>query len=446
MENEETGTNPMPADAALATREPSKPESVLAALAAEDLTIPDDVSSDAIALPLEEVSKLGAKFSSLAVKQNSSLTYLQAVDSAGRTIPVTELAEASDGLGFRGFIQDAGGKITEQAHFEQVAPVIDPSTALMAFALMSVNRKIDGVQKSVDKLARDFDLKQQADMRSALQELMNDARDYTFNSGNEHFRHKALQASRNTRELAGSRILYLGAQLERELAESQKRVHTRGAVDKRTGEMANRLGEYQLSVQAYNAAGFFEVVLQESFEPEYLAEVKKRLRKVDAAYRNLYSRCYEALEEFEGSSVEARVSGVGVGAAKGLGGFVSKTPVGKHTGVDDALEDLGETWETKAEATRDALLGKLREVKSTGVAGYIRSIDELDAVHNQPVALLADKDNLYLLPIDGDGELATGSGTAGRFRLFVRHVLRSVRAALQRVLNRMRLFGARKTE
>ena len=398
--------------------------------------------SQATPMPFTEVASLGSAFSSLVTQVVSSETYLRAVDDNNNPISVRALTPASNGLGYRSTVQGEDGKYIQQATLQNVSTVIDPSTALMALSLMAMNQKIDDVQKSIDKLAYNFELEKQATIRSALTELENDARDYAYNSGDDLFRQKALNAARRTRELAGSCIIVLDEKTANEIDEirSSHHFHTSRETQEHAGNLVSLLGQYQLALQTHNLACFIEVVAQQNFDSRYLVLVRERLAERDNAYRKLYGQCCDALEGFTDKQVGACLTDASAGAAKGLGGLLAKTPVEKRIGVGETLEEAGEAWQRKSKAKRmDLLEDKLSIVRPGGIDSYVRSLDELEAAHGSPMAVLAYDNALYLVPArkNDNVELDAGPDKTGGIRRLMRRWVQRVCSALRRLFARI---------
>ena len=370
-------------------------------------------------MPLGDIAALGTGFSSLAAQLqeaqggSSTLTAFVPTDGKGNLLEASQLYQKADGSGLLGaYHSTTGNQIVGQASWQRVdvvqssASAMNLSMAFMALALVTVNRKLDNLQGSLDSLMRYEELRDMAELRGKLKSLMSDTRNYVYNSDNELFRNGANDLAKDTRTLAEERITFLQTRIEDELAKVS-RVHTSGAVrrlltgDKGTTGIVDELGEYQLALRAYNYAYFILVVLQQNFAPDYLASVKAELHEHDVAYRKLYARCFDEASALCLSAADSVASGVLAGAAKGLGRALSKTPVGTHTSVDGMLVGAGDALERADNAASDKLLAELRVVAGTSTADYIASLEELEAAHNGPVIVLADAENLYLLPAEG---------------------------------------------
>ena len=73
-------------------------------------------------------------------------------------------------------------------------------------------------------------------------------------------------------------------------------------------------------------------------------------------------------------------------------------PVGKRTPIDEALEGAGEGISRFNDRQSEKLMTKLHQAKTPDVAPFRQSVMEIDALHNQPVGIAVDAENIYILP------------------------------------------------
>ena len=390
-------------------------------LSPDDLAMPTALSQAApeVALPLADLAALGSGFSSVAAQvqaistqaaaTGSGTVLLAVTDSAGNALAPSVLNAAKDGSGLLGSYIGADG--LAQARFHEVSTsalasgtsvVFNPSMVLMAVSVMAISRKLDKLQTSINELQRYFEIKDMAELRAGLSTLMSDVKKYPINCKDELFVRNAHVSAKATRRVAEKRIFQLQGLVGAERG-SLRRLHTRGDVAKLADSISSHLQEYQLALQAYNYSSFAMIVLQGSFDEANLHSVRAELREHDQDYRELYTSCYDEIENASKSSTSEKLRGGLAGVAGGLSSLVAKTPVGDRTSIDEALADASVGLDLSNREKHQEVMDRLRTVKDTNVADYLESIDQLQAVNTNAVAYIADGETLYLVPMQEEG-------------------------------------------
>ena len=172
----------------------------------------------------------------------------------------------------------------------------------------------------------------------------------------------------------------------------------RASVEALLSELVDHLAEYRLAIYAHALSSFLEPLLSRNNDATYLRSVSKRISAHGLAYRELYTECYNAVEDGARSSLDSTVLGGIADAGKALGGFVSKTPLGKATPVDEALAGAGEEIGKFNEGLTDSLMAKLRSMSSPEVLPLQQGVEALASLREKPLSIAADSEALYLLP------------------------------------------------
>ncbi len=168
-------------------------------------------------------------------------------------------------------------------------------------------------------------------------------------------------------------------------------------VEKKTAEMVETLRDYQLASYLYSYATVVDVVLAGNFDRGYLESVSSKMNRYANDYLTLYNRCADAIERDSKGTIGAHVlHGIG-SVGGGLGKFIASTPIGDATLIDEALEDGSKALRSMS------MDGARRSVKALAQArlGFIRpfvdTVEEMDRLHNDPVLVAIDKENVYVL-------------------------------------------------
>lgn len=193
-------------------------------------------------------------------------------------------------------------------------------------------------------------------------------------------------------------IIHLRAQIRTKMGEKSP-VELRLAVGGRLDKVLDRLKEYQLATYTYSFAAFLEPMLSENFDEANLDAIAAKIGDRGNEYRELYTECYNAIEESSKGSADAVALRGASAAFAGLGAFVKQTPLGERTSVDEALEKAGRGVGSFNEGQTRSLMEKLLHAKAPNVLPFKQSLEVVNNLHNHPHQLAADGENVYLLPL-----------------------------------------------
>ena len=373
--------------------------------------VPTDIDIDltpAVKIPLDQIASLGTGFVSIPEQfrtftmQNNG-TLMEAFDKYGRQVNISELHTLHGSTDHIGSLPDPLTRIG-QARFREASGAsftapINPATIAMAVALSQINQKLDAIQQTQQEM---FDyLKQQdkAKLRGDLQTLVDMMDGYRFNWDNPTFRQNKHAKALDIRQDAEQSIIHLRAQIKTKLAEKSL-IANRFEISQRLDEVLDRLKEYQLSLYLYSFAAFAEVMMLENFDEDYLKAIAGKIEERSLQYRQVYTECYDTIESSSKMALDSAVLGGLSIAGKTLGGLIKNTPIGDLTPIDEALEGAGESIGSFNEDQTENLLEKLRLAKTPEVKAFSDSLASVNALYNKPTRLLADSENVYVLPFE----------------------------------------------
>ena len=168
-------------------------------------------------------------------------------------------------------------------------------------------------------------------------------------------------------------------------------------VKSKVQKLKEELKDYQLALYTYAFAAFLEIILLENFDAPFLESVKKRIEGYAFQYRTIYTECSYQIEKRSKSSVESMVAKSVAGFSKGVGKTIRKIPMVNKGPVDEALIFTGETVEKLADRKIDSAVGVLSEAKDNCTLPFIRNIEEVKKIYNEPMEVLFDGDGIYFL-------------------------------------------------
>ena len=363
-------------------------------------------------IPLGEIATLGAGLLPLSdslrtITQTITVPnngLLQAFDKLGNKVDIRTLLRFNDGTGIM------GSRLHPQNGFEQIrfreagsqaigvttSVPYDPTTLLVAAALMEINKKLDAIQETQQEMLDYIKQKDKAELRGSLETLASILNDYAFNWDNETFKvNKHIQAQ-EIRKQSEQSIIHRRAQIEGRLGKKGL-IHFDKDVRQQMASLIDELEEYRLSLYLYGFASFLEVMLLENFDAGYLNSVVARIEERSLSYREAYSRCYEIMESLANTSLETLAT-KGIAQVGGrLGKALSKTPLGRHTPIDTGLQDASKFLSESRDVGLSALMEQLHRLKVSDVKPFVDNIEKVNGLYNQPVELYLDEEAAYVL-------------------------------------------------
>ncbi|MBR3160177.1 MAG: hypothetical protein IKF14_13920 [Atopobiaceae bacterium] len=389
--------------------------------------IPDDLSnlpaipeeafdlSRAVKVPISEISALGVAFASLPAAfrtvtttanldiAGDNLCFL--FDAGGNPLPVdalqsfkNEAARLGSTLANGTFEQArhvAAGDISASVTSSSAAPY-DPTMLFLAVALMQVNQKLDSIsdmQKRMFAYAKERD---RAKLVAGFKILDDIKRNHRFNGDNAQWlstRHALVAGAWKDAETA----IELSRKQLGGMLEALGPVHIGMDVEKKTAEMVETLRDYQLASYLYSYATVVDVVLAGNFDRGYLESVSSKMNRYANDYLTLYNRCADAIERDAKGTIGAHVlHGIG-SVGGGLGKFIASTPIGDATLIDEALEDGSKALRSMSRDGARRSVKALAQAKPGFMRPFIDTVEEMDRLHNDPVLVAVDKENVYVL-------------------------------------------------
>lgn len=418
MEANQQDNGLVPADGEI---EASRKEEIARAAMSMSIDIPSsatDIEVDldkATKLPLGEMASLGTAFASLpeafrTVTQTVSISgegLLRATDKFGNPLDTGILQAFNDGSGLMGSFRDVSngfGQARLHTVASQTADVVstmpyDPTTLFMAAALMEINKKLDAIQETQQEMFEYLKNKDKARQRANLETLSDILGSYKYNWDNQKDRDANLVLVKSIRKDAREAIIQHRAEINGKLGKKSP-VHVDKDVKDKAAAVRSEFGEYRLAVYLYSFASFLEVMLAQKFDHEYLRDLSDGMDEYSIEYRQLYTRAYDLIEADADSSVRAMTLGGLSGAMGFLGKAIEKTPIGDLTPIDEALQGASKGIDKFSRGVKRDMMGRLADARSSDVRPFIESVEAVNRLYNEPTMLLANKDAIYVLPIE----------------------------------------------
>ena len=295
---------------------------------------------------------------------------------------------------FLGSLQTAAGTVGGgQARLTQLP--CDPTMIFMAVTLMNIERKLDSIQETQEEILDFLKSKEKAVQKGNLNTLMDVLSGYKHNWNNAQYKTANHNLVLSIKKDARASIELYRDQIAKKLQKKSLLLSDQ-KVNDMMKKVQEELKEYRLALYLYSFSSFLEVMLQEAFGESYLKEVMNRIEKYSYEYRSLYTDCYDILEKYSGSSIQANVLGGLSNVSKFMGDTISKIPVISKGQLDESLIAMSERLEQHNQKKSGKLLGEFVKVHDSTVLPFLENLRTISRVHNEPTAYLSDGENLYV--------------------------------------------------
>ena len=357
--------------------------------------------SDHTKLPLSKVYELGKEFESIAsavhelFSENGKTSGIYKI-----TIPKgTHLAEYKSGVGNLGTVLDSNNQIAGQAVLKPLA--FDPVTVLMIAALTNINQKLDAIQELQQDMMNFLVQKEKAELRGNLIFLSDILNNYRLNWNNDLYKNSSHIKVLDIRQTAEQKILFFRDQITTKL-NKRSFLHSDRDTQKQIDSIRSDLKEYQLALYTHGFSSFLDIMLVGNFESEYLKGIRKKIEGYSWQYRELYTKCYNQLEDYSETSIQSTLLKGLKSLSKATGSAIARTPAFNKKNVDEALSDAsaklaeaGDRLDKLGTQRTQKQLSKLVARSENCVTPFLENIDMLERLYNNSLSMAFDKDTVY---------------------------------------------------
>lgn len=355
-------------------------------------------------ISIKELSNLGGGFAVVATAVADAAMNASNTEGLYRCVfpeGVTgSLAMFKDQSGYLGTIMNENG-IAGQARWvpaegASVAMGIDPVTIAIGVALMSVNKKLDTIQKAQKEIIDFLNREKESKLKGAVNSLADIYESYSFNRDNENWKTSKLTVISTIKGDAESSMIFYRDSIIETLNNSKKLIHSNQATVKLQEELQHQFKCYGMALYIHSYATFLDVVLGENYKEDYLQNVSEKIKGNVYQYRVDYTEVYNQLSDYANSSAQKKLL-EGVGAfGKLTGKAVAKVPIVSKGLLDEALIAAGEKIEDFSGKHVDNVMEQFMENKDAGVQLFLDNIENINQLCNQKVDILFDNEVIYL--------------------------------------------------
>ncbi len=348
-------------------------------------------------LPLSRLAAYGTAFQPLATAVQTAVgrsggSGIYYVNTAGKTM--FQMKETNN---FIGSLQTPTGMVGG-GQAQMVPLAFDPTMLFMAAALANIEKKLDAIQDMQQQMMDFLIQKEKADLKGDLNFLFDVFNHYKYNWNNSMYKNSHYIKVLDIRQEAEKKIAFYREQI---IAKVNKKsfIHSDQTVHKQLQAVQDRFKDYQFALYLLGFSSFLEVMLLENFDADYLSGISAKLDNDSLKYRELYSKCYDEIEEYSSTSVQSSALKEIAKASSSVGKFVEKIPVISKGKVDEVLIAAGGKLDKINAGKLRKQMSALIEHQSNSIRQFIENINTINELYNKPVQLVVDKENLYIATI-----------------------------------------------
>lgn len=350
-------------------------------------------------IPLANLSALGVAFQPLTSAIQTAVSGaggsgIYFVNTMGKQMFTT-----NGGAEFIGSLRAAGGTVGGgQARI--TALPCDPTMLFMATTLMNIEKKLDTIQETQEEILEFLEEKERATLQGNLNVLGDVISNFKYNWDNETYKaNKHILVQHIKKEAEASIALYRDQIVKR--LKKRPTFHSDQAVKNTLEKLESRFKDYQLALYLYSYATFLEVMLLSNFSKGYLDSVEQRISEYALQYRTLYTDCYNLMEDYSKSSVQAgMLNGLAI-AGKFMGETIAKVPVISKFQLDENLIEAGRRMDKHSSKRATMTLEGLAQTRMSVTLPFVENIRAINDLYNKPVTYLFDSRNMYVQQFNG---------------------------------------------
>lgn len=386
----------------------SKPENELAVQSTTHEVAPSIISraiaerecnlSKAIRIPFTEAALTGGSLMQLAPTLKALVSGNQIGN--GSLVRVVfpagvkgNLAIDKAGMALGGILKDGGG--LAQARLVAVDPATLAAQAAMAAIMMEINKKLDNIQETQQRILDFLEQDKQAEQQANLNVLTDILEGYKHNWDNHQFLQNHHMKVLDIKQTAEKNIIFYQEQIAAAIRKMPA-IHLDQAVNAAITGLGKLFSQYRMALYEFAFSSFLEVMLLGNFRQAYLDQVAAKALAYNQHYQIQISECRDMIKKYSTESVETKVlAGIG-SAGKALGKFIGSVPFLAQGPVDEWLQDNGEALLKGNDEKAQKLAALFSAGEKIGSEVFVDSIRNVALISNQTTDVLFDGEALYL--------------------------------------------------
>lgn len=286
------------------------------------------------------------------------------------------------------------GEVPMENTITSIKP-LDPTMIAIAVALMEINKKLDGIQSSIDEVLRFLETDKQANQRGNLQTLAEIMEDFKRKGNDADFCKSRNHTVQEIQRDARHDIEFYKTRIETAV-KKKKTFHSRKDVREYVASITTNFAEYQLACYLYAYSTFLDTVLRKDFEEGSIDSCRSKIIRIAEDYDALFRECRAQIASYQRSSAENKVVG-GIGKTAGtLGKAIRNISVVEKGPVDELLLNAGDALRDANKETVKAQVNNLEVLENNRMGDFLNGIGIVGALCSRKSAMITDGMNLYV--------------------------------------------------
>ena len=362
---------------------------------------------DCLTIPLSDMAALGAGFASMLPGMRQ---VVQTVTTSGvGYIPINNLG----GESLKAFRKatphvyagtfNRGGKAVmakfiktpSQAMTTTTAIPIDPLTLVVAAMLVSVGKKLDGIQRTQESILSFLEQDKQAAMQADLNILTDELENYKYNWDNDQYKSNHHVKVLDIKQNAERNFIFYQQRIA-SAVENMPAIHGEQAVKGNIKKLVKLFHNERMALYMLAFSSFIEVILLGNFETEYLESVAAKVEKCDARYQSQHTQCRDMIKKYASETIEKQAKGTFGVLLKKTGNAIASSPVLSKGPVDEWLEAGGDKLLKSNQENTEKAAALFDGERDSGSERFTDGIKSVERILNNTTDLLFDSENLYL--------------------------------------------------
>ena len=303
------------------------------------------------------------------------------------------LAVDKAGLTLGSILKDGGG--LAQARLTAVDPATLAAQASMAAILMEINKKLDNIQETQQRILDFLEQDKQAEQQANLNILTGILDGYQHNWDNAQYLQNHHMKALDIKQTAEKNIIFYQEQIAG-LIKKMPALHLDQAVKDAITNLGKQFSNYRMALYLFSFASFLEVMLLGNFRQAYLDQVAAKVQEYSGHYQIQFSECRDMIKKYSSGSVETKVLEGIAGAGKAIGKFIGSVPILAKGPVDEWLQESGNRLLRGNDEKAAKAVALFSTEEKIGGEVFVESIRNVSMISNQTTDILFDGEALYL--------------------------------------------------
>ena len=357
-----------------------------------------------VKIPFGSLASLGAMFTPFTKTVQEVVTsgggnLYRAVDYLGNimTLPFAR----KDGSGYAhsykigDSLKNASFVPAESISSKATSLVYNPNTLFMGAAMISMQKEISDIKETQQQIIDFIHDDKLASLKGDLLYLGTVINDYQYNLDSDTYKATAHVKVQDILQNAKRNVLFYAERINR-LADKDSFLVVDKSIKNTLDKMISEFSEYRLALYLYGFSSFLNVMLLENFNEDYLNSIIDRLEDCSYQYRELYTKCYNLIEEQTGKSLDTLAADLAADAAKGIGNLIAKLPLANRVQLDEKLIKAHDSIDAAKSEKNSRIAETLIANRNGGVQTFIDNLRHINQMYNHPTEILFDNKNMYI--------------------------------------------------